>query len=81
MAKKPKNDQPDADLPEPEPTLEAPKDGGKSVTFTGDPRGGKDPEEAEYGGKTFPKGKAVSVDADWLKANPNITGNNHFKVE
>lgn len=55
-----------------------------TITFTGDPRdrtGDGDPKIAEYGGKSFPKGKAVSVDADWLRLNPNILKNNHFKVE
>ena len=52
-----------------------------TVTFIGDPRGGQDPDQPEYGGKSFPKGKAVPVDADWLKANGNVRRNNHFRVE
>ncbi len=53
-----------------------------TVTFTGDPRGGKDPEVAEYGGKFFPKGKAVTVDDPmWITINANIAKNSHFKVE
>src|SRR5688572_844116 len=51
-----------------------------SVTFIGDPRGGKDPEIAEYAGMHFPKGKAVPVEDVWLQANSNIRQNNHFKV-
>lgn len=89
MAKKPKV-TPEAteeiDPPEAEPSvapraIDETRVASYTVTFVGDPRGGTDPAEAEYGGKTFPKGKAVKVEADWLKANPNITGNNHFKVE
>ena len=56
------------------------KSNGVTVTFVGDPRGGSDPQFPEYGGLSFPKGKAVSVDADWLKANAKVRSNNHFKV-
>ncbi len=51
-----------------------------TVTFTGDPRGGRDPEIAEYGGKQFPKGKPVVVDEAWLALNPNLRNNSHFAV-
>ena len=54
---------------------------GVIVTFTGDPRGGEDPEAPVYGGKIFPKGRAVEVDAAWLTANANVRKNNHFRVE
>lgn len=59
---------------------EAPK-ASASATFTGDPRGGPDPEAPEYGGMVFPKGKAIPVTAEWLAANGNIRKNNHFKVD
>lgn len=54
-----------------------------TVTFTGDPRGGTDPEAPEYAGKAFPKGKAVVVeDVAWIKQHyGNLLKNNHFRVE
>src|SRR5687768_15117068 len=54
-----------------------------TVTFTGDPRGGSDPETPEYAGKVFPKGKAVVVDdVAWIKQyRGNLLKNNHFRVE
>jgi hypothetical protein len=54
-----------------------------TVTFTGDPNGGSDPENPEYAGKSFPKGKAVVVDDPaWIRQNgDNIRRNNHFRVE
>lgn len=86
MGRPPKVTHEDHSDPDPAPVVQtvaeqpAAKKASATVTFTGDPRGGVDPTEAGYGGMTFPKGKAVSVDADWLKANPNIKKNNHFKV-
>jgi hypothetical protein len=54
-----------------------------TVTFTGDPKGGADPENPEYAGKSFPKGVAVVVDDPaWIRQNgDNIRSNNHFRVE
>lgn len=57
------------------------KDVAATITFTGDPTGGSDPEHPEYGGVSFPKGKPVNVDSAWLAANPNVKKNSHFKVE
>jgi hypothetical protein len=64
--------------------VDKPKKAGAAatITFTGDPRGGKDPAVAEYGGKSFPKGEPVTVDdAGWLAINANIRKNSHFRVE
>lgn len=53
-----------------------------TVTFTGDPRGGANPNAIELGGKTFPLGKAVMVnDVKWIATfGGKVRRNGHFEV-
>lgn len=57
--------------------------GSITVTFTGDPSGGRDPDNPEYGGVPMPKGVPVVIkDPAWIKQyGARLRRNSHFRVE